>query len=95
MINQGKISVFLVLIGLGLWSPVAFAQQSSITVSGTVTDSETGELIVGAALYVAAQDVGVTSNQYGYYSLTLQGDSVRMVVSHVAYIPQLLTYSSQ
>ena len=71
------------------------AQQSSITVSGTVTDSEIGELIVGEALYVAAQDVGVTSNQFGYYSLTIQGGSVRMVVSRVSYIPQVLTYSSQ
>lgn len=60
-----------------------------------MTDSENGELIVGAAMYVAAQDVGVTSIHYGYYSLTLHRDSVRLVVSHVAYIPQVLTYSSQ
>lgn len=95
MIAQCKILTILLLIGLGLGLPVVSAQESSITVSGTVTDSETGELIVGAALYVAAQDAGVISNQYGYYSLTLQGDSVSMVVSHVAYTPQVLIYSLQ
>jgi len=71
------------------------AQQEPITVSGTVTDSETGELIVGAALYVADQQTGTITNQYGFYTLTLLGDSVRMVVSHVAYNPQVLNYSSQ
>ncbi len=75
--------------------PIAVAQESHITVSGTVTDAETGELVVGAALYVAAQDVGVTTNQYGYYSLMLQRDSVRMVVNHVAYVPQVIVYSPQ
>lgn len=74
-------------------SPLAVAQENHVTVSGTVTDAETGELVVGAALYVAAQDVGGTTNQYGYYSLTLQPDSVRMVVNHVAYVPQVIVYA--
>ena len=39
-------------------SPLAVAQENHITVSGTVTDAETGELVVGATLYVATQDVG-------------------------------------
>lgn len=92
---MSKISIAMMIIGCGLCLPVAFAQDGTITVSGTVTDSETGELVVGAALYVAAQDIGGITNQYGYYSLTLVGDSVRMVVSHVAYTPQILTYTSQ
>lgn len=95
MIDLHKILILLVIIGLGLCLPVVSAQESPITVSGTVTDSETGELVVGAALYLPAQDIGVTTNQYGYYSLTLFGDSVSMVVSHVAYTTQRLTYSSQ
>ncbi len=95
MADMNKASIVLMIIGYGLCLPVALAQEGSITVSGTVTDSETGELVVGAALYVVAQDIGGITNQYGYYSLTLLGDSVRMVVSHVAYTPQVLTYSSQ
>ena len=83
------------LIAACICLQVASAQESPITVSGTVTDSETGELIVGAALYEVNQEVGATTNQYGYYSLTLAGDSVRVVVSHVAYSPQVLTFASQ
>ncbi len=73
----------------------AFAQQNQITISGTVTDAETGELVVGAALYVADQQTGTITNQYGFYSFTILGDSVQMVVSHVAYNPQILDYFSQ
>jgi len=73
-----------------------FAQENQITISGTVIDSETGESVVGAALYVAALETGTTSNQYGYYSLTIATtDSVRMVVSHIAYNSQVLNFSSQ
>ena len=72
-----------------------FAQENQVTVSGTIIDSETGESVVGAALYVAALETGTTSNQYGYYSLTIAtSDSVRMVVSHIAYNAQVLNFSS-
>ncbi|MYC05248.1 MAG: hypothetical protein F4X61_11520 [Rhodothermaceae bacterium] len=63
MIGSHKILILLVFIGFGLCLPVVSAQESPITVSGTVTDSETGELVVGAALYVSTQDIGVTTNQ--------------------------------
>ena len=76
-------------------SPLAVAQENHVTVSGTVTDAETGELVVSATLYVAAQDIGGTTNQYGFYSLTLQPDSVRMIVNHVAYAPQVIMYAPQ
>ena len=67
---MSRIPLVLVIIGYALCIPAVFAQERPITISGTVTDSETGELSFGAALYVAAQDVGGTTNQYGYYSLT-------------------------
>lgn len=92
---MNRIVQYIGLIGFCLYLPAASAQDIPITVRGTVTDAETGELIVGAALYVPDQDVGVTTNQYGYYSLTMRRDSVRMVVSHVAYSHQVLTYVAQ
>ncbi len=95
MMDPYKTLVLLVVIGLGLFLPAAYAQERIITVSGTVTDSETGELVVGATVYVEAHERGVSTNQYGYYSLTLPRDSVNMVVSHVAYLTQRLIYSPQ
>ncbi|MFD3000589.1 carboxypeptidase-like regulatory domain-containing protein [Pontibacter toksunensis] len=39
--------------------------------AGHLRDSKTGEPIIGAAVYVESPLIGTTSDQYGYYSLTL------------------------
>lgn len=41
------------------------------TISGTVKDSKTGEAITGVSILVKGTTIGATSNQYGFYSLTL------------------------
>ncbi|RDV15707.1 TonB-dependent receptor [Pontibacter diazotrophicus] len=39
--------------------------------AGHLRDSKTGEPIIGAAVYIESPLIGTTSDQYGYYSLTL------------------------
>ena len=41
------------------------------TLAGTVREAKSGEPVLGAAVYVESPAVGVTTNQYGYYALTL------------------------
>ncbi|MGA0557509.1 TonB-dependent receptor [Larkinella sp. VNQ87] len=50
--------------------------QSRFTLSGTVKDARSGEVLIGATVRVQQQPtVGTVSNEYGFYSLTLpQGD---------------------
>ena len=57
------------------------------TLSGYVEDATSGERIPGAALYVSELGTGATSNQFGFYSLTVKSATVRFVVSHLAYEP--------
>ena len=45
--------------------------QKKYTISGYITDKNNGESIVGANIYCTALNLGVTSNTYGFYSLTL------------------------
>ena len=45
--------------------------QKKYTISGYITDKNNGESIVGANVYCTALNLGVTSNTYGFYSLTL------------------------
>jgi CarboxypepD_reg-like domain/TonB-dependent Receptor Plug Domain len=42
-----------------------------VTVAGYVKDIKTGEPVVGASVYVENPRIGVTTDQYGYYSLSL------------------------
>ena len=46
------------------------------TLSGYVSDIESGEKIVGASISVAALKVGAITNEYGYYTITLDADSL-------------------
>ena len=63
--------------------------MGTYTVSGQVVDAESGENVIGAAIYAPYLERGITTNQYGFFSLTLQADTVTLVLSHVAYVTQM------
>jgi hypothetical protein len=45
--------------------------QGNATIAGYVRDLKSGEAIIGASVYVDTPRVGVNTDQYGYYSITL------------------------
>jgi hypothetical protein len=45
--------------------------QSAITMAGYIRDAKTGEPVVGASVYIEKPGIGVSTDQYGYYSLSL------------------------
>jgi hypothetical protein len=45
--------------------------QSSALISGYVRDGKTGEAVAGASIYIEKPRIGVASDQYGYYAITL------------------------
>ncbi len=49
---------------------VTFSQQK-FTLSGTITEAKSGESVVGAKISIATLNLGATSNEYGFYSLTV------------------------
>jgi hypothetical protein len=55
------------------------------TVSGYMRDSLTTENLIGATVHVRAGSSGTSSNQYGFYSLTLPSGEIELVYSHVGY----------
>ena len=60
--------------------------QEKFTLNGYVKDSASGESIIGAT--VSINGSSVTSNQYGFYSITLEPGTYDVLVSHVAYLTQ-------
>lgn len=46
--------------------------QNSFTISGYVQDDETGENLIGVSIYDKLSLKGTVTNQYGFYSLTLE-----------------------
>ncbi len=61
----------------------SFAQ--STVVSGYVTDATNGEALVGTNIYEVNLGQGTTTNQYGFFSLTVPSDSALVRFSYQGY----------
>ncbi len=64
---------------------IAQEKPVRVTINGYVKDSLSGESIIGATITINGQSKGVASNQYGFYSLTLDTGNYVITASHVSY----------
>ena len=65
------------------------AVAQKVTISGFIMDGETKEALIGANIYEAKLQKGTTSNQYGFYSITLPAsDTLTIIISFVGYKPE-------
>ncbi|WKN44569.1 TonB-dependent receptor [Tunicatimonas pelagia] len=75
---------WLVVVSLLLLFNLSTVAQT-YTVSGYVTDAESGEKLIGASVYLPQLGKGTTTNLYGFYSLPLSGDSATISFSYIGY----------
>lgn len=59
--------------------------QQNFTISGYVTDKNTGESLIGATIHETVGFSGTSTNGYGYYSLTLPEGQQTIVCSYLGY----------
>ena len=74
------------ILGLLLLSVSLSAQNR--TISGYITDADSGETLIGANIFDFKTNSGTVSNTYGFYSVTLPQDSVYLTFSYIGYQPQ-------
>lgn len=73
------------LLFLSLWSSIFCYSQEKVTLSGTVTDSKTNETLIGVSVYVPELKVGINTNEYGFYSITLPKGDYQLNLSYLGY----------
>jgi len=76
--------LLLVLIGVFLAVGV-FAQNA--TLSGNLRDAKTGEELIGATVRINAVQAGVSTNVYGFYSLTVPKGVYEVTYAFIGYGP--------
>ena len=75
----------LVLFFIVVLSQTTFAQRT-FTISGYVREKGSQEQLIGVTVYVPNSPFGTSSNNYGFYSITLPAnDAVTLVFSFVGY----------
>ena len=74
----------LVLL-LGFLSPLQGQSPARVTISGTIEDADSRELLLGATIYDQATGSGTVTNTYGFFSLTLPSGPAELTVSYIGY----------
>ena len=63
-----------------------YNQTTKFTLNGTIIDQRTGESIIGAVVKVdELPGIGTTSNEAGYYSITLPAGTYHFNISTIGY----------
>ena len=76
----------MIFIGLALACLPGFAQKR--TISGYVMDAASKETLIGATVFDRNSGKGCATNNYGFYTLTLDQGGVDLQVSYVGYTQQ-------
>lgn len=62
------------------------AQKQKFTISGHVTDAQTGEALIGTNVFVTSPSlIGTTTNAYGFYTITLEKGIYQLKVRFMGY----------
>ncbi len=78
--------LFIVLCELSVFFPVYATAQNTFSFSGTIRNSETGEALIGASVFVEElKTVGTTTNAYGFYSLTIPQGTYTLRIQFIGF----------
>lgn len=82
------------VIEVGNKSNIAAGEYA--TVAGHIRDAETGEALFGALIYIEDPRIGVATDQFGYYSLTIPKGNHELLLKCIGYKDtkrQIILYS--
>lgn len=95
LLSKINFMVKAVLLLLIILSTQVALSQKKITLSGTIKDESTGELLIGASVRIKElPQNGTASNSYGFYSLTIPEGDYTLIVTYIGYENFLKQYSA-
>jgi len=83
-----KISIQLIGFVFVLTFSIPLLAQEKVTISGKITDKSTSESIIGVSVYIKEIKSGTTTNEYGFYSLTVPKGNYNINIANVGYTTQ-------
>lgn len=80
-LTYSRLSILLLFIFC-----IGFVQaQEKYTINGYIKDSLNGETLIGANISVKPEGRGTTTNQYGFFSLTLPKGKYQLIISFIGF----------
>ncbi len=79
--------LFRIMLLLQLLICAGASGQNKYTVSGYAKDARNGETLIGATIAVKGQSKGISTNSFGFYSITLTEGTYTLVCSYAGFKP--------
>lgn len=83
-----RILTICLLIGC---NSAVYAQSDKNTINGYIRDADNGETLIGANVFAESETLGSTSNEYGFYSLSLDPGTYQITFSYLGFESQTMT----
>ncbi|MEM9546512.1 MAG: TonB-dependent receptor [Bacteroidota bacterium] len=64
---------------------ISFLQAQEYTISGYIRDAENGETLIGSFIYLAENGASTVSNEYGFYSITVEEGNYTLYGTYLGY----------
>mgnify|MGYP000937818056 CR=1 FL=1 len=73
------LTAFFLLISAAVFS------QEKFTLSGTISDDSSNETLIGASVFIKETQASVTTNEYGFFSISLPAGTYTVQISYVSF----------
>ncbi len=61
------------------------AAQEKFTLKGTISEEKSNESLIGVSVYFPETQTGTSTNEYGFYSITLPKGTYKVVISYLGF----------
>jgi len=75
----------IILLTFFILGSISSFAQEKFTINGVISDSNTNETLIGVNIYIPEKKATITTNEYGFYSITLPKGNYRIQISYVGY----------
>jgi len=84
-----------ILVWLACFGTSVLMAQERYTLSGTVSEADTGETLIGVNVIIPDLQTGTVTNQYGFYSITLPQGDYEVYYSNLGFATKTMAISLQ
>lgn len=79
------LKLYFLIIIIATSNSYLFAQQEYVTLSGTISEANSNETLIGVTVAIPSLKKGVITNEYGFYSISIPKGSYELAVSYLGF----------
>ncbi|MGK0254674.1 MAG: hypothetical protein ACI9OE_002180 [Mariniflexile sp.] len=78
-------NISLCFLFLFSFSFISTTAQEKVTLNGKISEEKSNETLIGVSIYFPEAQTGTTTNEYGFYSITLPKGIYQIIISYLGF----------